>query len=131
MRLLALGLGAGVLLWLPVEDQGIHKALFFAAGSCAWAATWMLVSVSPRERGFFWRHLLTASLAGLLVSPLTVGLMLIKSGSHAHSTPDFSLAQMQAVFLRTPFWMGGGFLLGLGAATWRMAGYNSAADKDR
>ena len=65
------------------------------------------------------RRLLAAAALGLLVGagvPLvTLALMALKTGLHAHG-PEFTVAEISWVASRLPWWAAGGGLAGLGAA---------------
>jgi hypothetical protein len=52
---------------------------------------------------------------------VAIFLMALKSGIHGHGTPDFTVAQMQEILLRTPFFAISGLLVGLGSGFWRFA----------
>jgi hypothetical protein len=121
MRLLALALGIVLLLWLPIEDVSEQSVVVFAALVSAWLALRYWLMVQTGEIRYWRRHLLVGALTGLLVTPLALFLMALKTGLHGHNTPDFTLEQMQAVLYRTPIWVFVGLLFGLGVALLRLA----------
>jgi hypothetical protein len=121
MRLLALALGIALLLWLPIEDVSEQSVVVFAALVSAWLALRYWLTVQPGEIRYWLRYLLVGALTGLLVTPLALFLMALKTGLHGHNIPDFTLEQMQAVFYRTPIWVFVGLLFGLGVALLRLA----------
>jgi hypothetical protein len=112
LRLAGLGLLAAFLAWLPVEDVRAGWPLGLAAGGCAWGA-WA-VQVRRGWRGGRLAALGTA--AGLAVAPLAVGLMLFKSGLHAHGFLDFGPGELLAMLAGAPLWMAAGALVGWLAA---------------
>jgi hypothetical protein len=123
MRLAALVIGAGLLVWLPFEDTGLWFVLVFAGMICAWlAARLMLILKLTGGRGLL-LYLLAGTLAGLMVAPVALLLMAFKSGLHGHGAPDFTPAQVQAVLLHSPAWGGSGLLLGLGCGLLRIADF--------
>ena len=98
LRLAGLAVGIGFFLWL--------------------AARMWLSLPAPLARRWPVMPLLGA-LAGLLVTPLALFLMAIKTGVHGHSGPDFSGSQLLVTLERTPYWTLAGLLLGSGLALWR------------
>ncbi len=121
LRIWGIVLGGGLLLWLPVEDSSDRWVLIFAAGisSLAAAQTWLWLENRFGRRGYW---LPTAGfLAGAMLTPAAFLLMAIKTGIHAHPTPDFNVQQIQALVLRTPVWLVSGLLVGLGLELFRRA----------
>jgi hypothetical protein len=134
LRFTALIIAVAIILWLPIEDVGVHYVLVFAILISAWlAARFFPVSTFPiawsnregrnREAGrrFIIKHIIIGTLSGVAVSPLALLLMAFKSGLHGHGQPDFTLSQMAAVLARTPVWALAGFLTALGIAIARLA----------
>ena len=140
LRLTALIIAVAIILWLPIEDVGVHYVLVFAILISAWlAARFLTVATFPvapsqallgrnregrnREAGrrFIIKHIIIGTLSGAAVSPLALLLMAFKSGLHGHGQPDFTLSQMAAVLARTPVWALAGFLTALGIAIARLA----------
>jgi hypothetical protein len=118
-RRLAILVGAAWLVWLLlVEDRRPTGALAFAALFCALAGTqvWSRQSLPARQRGMALAALGLA--AGLAISPLALLLMAIKTGLHAHPSPDYSGAQVVAVLQLLPALAFGGLLVGLGTGFW-------------
>jgi ABC-type enterochelin transport system permease subunit len=114
LRILAIVLGGCLLLWLPVEDSRDHWALMFAAAICSLAAAHIFLRLKKHfGKRSYWLPL-AGLLAGALVTPAAFLLMAIKTGLHAHQTPDFTGDQIQAVVVRTPIWVISGLLVGLG-----------------
>jgi hypothetical protein len=119
LRLAGLAVGIGFFLWLPFEDTDILWPLAFAALIVLWLAARMWLSLpAPLARRWPVMPLLGA-LAGLLVTPMALFLMAIKTGVHGHSGPDFSGSQLLVTLERTPYWTLAGLLLGSGLALWR------------
>lgn len=119
LRYYTLLLSALLLIWFPFEDSNEQLATAFAAAICAELAARLAVRWASPQPASLLKHLLLGTLAGLMVAPLTFFLMAIKTGLHGHAAPDFTGAQVIAVFLRTPVWGLGGLLIGLGVAIWR------------
>lgn len=129
MRLAAIALGLAFLLWLPFEDVDLNYVYFFALAISSWWGVRLLISVPPDPKSSLARHLLVGLLAGLAVTPLALGLMAFKTGIHGHGAADFTPAQISAVIHRTLVWIGGGVLISLGSALWRLAGEDRFDEK--
>jgi len=123
-RLTALLLGFGILIWLPVEDQSELGVLIASGAICTWIGARLLITPPKKDWQLILRHALVGSGAGLILAPLAIILMAFKSGIHGHGTPDFSVAQMQSVLSRIPFFVLSGFLIGLGSGIFRLAKRN-------
>ena len=121
LRLTALLLGFGILIWLPIEDQSELGVLITSGAICTWIAARLLITSPQNDRQLILRHVLVGSGAGLILAPMAIILMAIKSGIHGHGTPDFSVAQIQSVLSRIPFFVLSGFLIGLGSGILRLA----------
>lgn len=121
LRLSAVVLGLALLLWIPFEDVNLNFILFFALAISSWWGVRLLLNVSHDPKRILLRHLLVGLLAGLAVTPLAIVLMAFKTGVHGHGIPDFNAAQIEAALWRTPIWVGGGVLIGLGSALWRLS----------
>lgn len=133
-RLVVIFSAVAFLFWLPLEDVHSLTVQGFAAWFC-WLAAWRwgptasikIVRAEKMARPTM-SWLIRTSLAlaegvffGLLVAPLAVLLMLLKSGLHGHPSPDFSLEQVQEVLWRVPLWCLVGALLKLGTSLLKMA----------
>jgi hypothetical protein len=129
LRISAFLLGIIVLIWLTIEDENTIGVVVISGAICIWAAFWVLVKPVEGGSQIILRHSLVGLGAGLAVSLLGILLMALKSGIHGHSSPDYSIAQMQEVLSRTPFFALSGFLVGLGSGFWRLARSNASADK--
>ena len=62
--------------------------------------------------------LVTGILVGLAIAPLTILLMAIKTGIHAHPIPDYSYEQIFTVISRIPVWVISGLLIVFGIGIW-------------
>jgi hypothetical protein len=120
-RWLGIGLGAAVLIWLSLEENKILPAILLATGLCSWAAVNLLRESGTSSRQLIFRSAAVGLLAGLLVSPVAISLIIIKGGLHTHPQPDFSPDQIQAVFSRMIYFTVSGFLLGMASALFRIA----------
>ena len=120
MRWAAILLGMVLLCWLPIEDTSENFALGMALALSVWgAATYLILPQKPFASPL-WNALLAGSLTGGAITPLTLLLMAFKSGLHSHPTPDFTPTQIVSIINRTPIWLLGGFLIGLGSSLWRV-----------
>jgi hypothetical protein len=119
LRLAGLALGIGFFLWLPFEDIDILWPLVFAALIVLWLAARLWLAIPEHLSRRWFAVPLLGALAGLLVSPLALFLMAVKTGVHGHSGPDFSGSQLLVTLERTPYWILAGLLLGGGLALWR------------
>jgi hypothetical protein len=100
--------------WLPFEDTSEIIPLLLACLFSAWMAAVYLSKPQKRFRATLPNYILAGTLAGMAITPLTLLLMALKTGLHGHATPDFTTQQIVSVVQRTPIWVGGGFLIGLG-----------------
>ncbi len=121
LRIAAFVLVCGLLLWLPVEETSERYAILFGFGIYTWWSIRWLITHPPDAKGFIIRHLLMGILAGPGVTLVASFLMVFKIGLHLHPTPDFTLVQFYSVLLRTPVWIGIGFILGLGLGLLRLS----------
>lgn len=113
-------LGLILFVWLPFEDSNERIATAIAAAASLRLAAYLAINksglIQPKS---ITGHLLLGFLSGLLVAPLAFLLMAIKTGLHGHAAPDFTSAQVIAVYQRLPIWSLGGLLIGLGVGLWR------------
>ena len=104
-------------IWLSYEDRSLTSVMLVAA-AILMAASLTIFYRSiwqrdlPGSRGFFWIALL-GLVAGLSMSLLTVGLLVVKISLHNHSVPDFSVLDMVSVLSRIPIWGIVGLLSGV------------------
>jgi hypothetical protein len=119
-RISGLILGIGILIWLPVEEQSELGVLIISGVICTWSAVWILRGPVENDRQILLRHGVVGVGAGLLLAPLAVLLMALKTGIHGHGTPDFTVGQMQLVLSRVPYFVLSGFLVGMGIGLWRL-----------
>ena len=110
LRISGLLIGFLFLIWLPFEDVAILYTLLLALGLGAWG---MLRFVLKKNFNQI-RWAATGVVAGLLVPPLVLALMAIKSSLHAHGFSDFALPQIQTVLWGTPWFALAGLLFGIG-----------------
>ena len=120
LRIAGLLLGIGVIVWLPVEERNELGVLLISGAICIWSAIWLLDKPIPNDKQLILRHVLVGMGAGLVVAPVAILLMAIKSGIHGHGTPDFTISQMQVVLSRIPYFLLSGTLVGVGSGLWRM-----------
>jgi hypothetical protein len=97
--------GLLALAWLGFEDRGLA-----AVTLVAWMISLSSLMTARARRsslaesgpsGMRW-WILAGAAAGALVGPIVAALILLKTGLHAHPTPDFSTAQIISVLARIP-----------------------------
>ena len=128
-RISALIVGIAWLIWLSIEDLSERWVLLFSVTICVLLAVRFLIYYSAqrsknedkypqnREQRSARRFLfypLVGALTGLAVTPVAIFLMALKTGLHGHFAPEFTSAQVFIVLIRTPIWIVGGLLIGVG-----------------
>ncbi len=113
-------LGIGILVWLPFEERSELGVLLISGAICTWSAFWILRVRVESEKQLLLRHGVIGAGAGLLIVPVALLLMALKTGLHGHGTPDFTVGQMQLVLSRVPYFIISGFLVGVGSGLWRV-----------
>lgn len=96
--------------WLPVEDVSLGAVTLLAAGLCGWLGVWCALrwpARLPPERYPLW-----GLAVGLAVPVAAIGLMVFKSGLHAHGYSDFTAQQMGQMLKGGFGWAGGGLAMG-------------------
>ena len=129
LRVVAWLIGVALFLWLPFEDTGVEAVLVFSALISGWWAIRLLAGDAPNEQKIILRHVSLGTLAGLVVSPLALLLMGLKTGLHGHPVADFTVDQIQSILASTPAWILAGLILGLGGGLWQAS--RSALDAQR
>ena len=119
LKLCALLLGIVILVWLPVEETTVTGVLVISGLICAWIGVWLMVKTDSSPKQVIIRHVLIGGGAGLLLAPLAILLMAIKTGIHGHGSPDFTIEQMESVFYQVPYYVLCGALIGAGAGLLR------------
>lgn len=119
-RLILIGGGLTVFLWLRLEDHGVATAVTMGLLVATLALTGWLW---PRLAGRLFRPgqlalaaVLTGAGLGLLTAFSAAALMLLKTGFHGHLNPDYPAGVMAGTLARAPAWALAGGLLGLAAA---------------
>jgi len=118
MRLLAICLGISLLLWLPIEDTAVTWTILFAMSISVWLAIAFLIKKPLSFRFLLYDHILAGALAGFLVTPIALLLIVFKTGLHTHEAPDYTIEQFISTVWKTPIWIVGGLLIGLGSGIW-------------
>jgi hypothetical protein len=116
-RLLALGYGIALFVWLSVEDVAVWPAALFGLG----LSSLIVILLTLDKIGGRWlagRYLLVLGLLlgaadGLGTSVATAVLMFFKNARHAHVLPDYPVDMIIAVLERAPLWAAAGALAGL------------------
>lgn len=120
LRITGLILGIVVLVWLPVEERSELGVLIISGVICTWSAIWLLSNPVQGDKQLIMRHTFVGAVVGLILAPLAILLMAVKSGIHGHGTPDFTVNQLQDVLSRIPYFVLSGFLVGVGSGLWCM-----------
>lgn len=117
-RLLALGYGSSVFVWLTLEDNAVWPVTLLGLGL---ALLIVYLTLADKMGGQLfpmrWLPLVSAAggaLAGLAAGMSITGLMFFKNALHAHIFPDYPPGLMLATLQRTPAWTAVGALVGLG-----------------
>lgn len=114
-RLIALGYGLALFIWLQVEDNSpLPVALFGSGLSILLTLDRLSRTVPPRYR--LAGSAALGAIAGLGATLATVALMVLKTGMHSHVFPDYPPGQMLELLQRAPVWTVAGALAGLGVA---------------
>lgn len=129
-RVTAVLLGIGLLVWLSIEDQNTSFVIIFSGAICTWLGARILFVLTTNRRQFVAKHVFVGFGAGVILAPIAVFLMAVKTGIHGHGSPDFTIAQIQAVLAKTPYFMLAGALLGLGSGLWRLARNDPSLEGD-
>jgi hypothetical protein len=121
VRISGLLLGILIMVWLSIEESSTLGVVILSGMACSWTAGWLLQKTSTDGNQLIFWPIIIIGGAGLLLAPLAILLMALKSGLHGHGTPDFSPGQLQAVFSRMPFYTMAGILIGTGFGLLRYA----------
>ena len=116
-RLLALGYGIALFVWLSVEDTASWPAAVFGLGLSSLIVI-LLTLDKIGGRRLAGRYLpvfglLLGALIGLGSSPAAAVLMFFKNARHAHIFLDYPAGMILAVLERAPLWAAAGALAGL------------------
>jgi hypothetical protein len=115
LRIYGLLLLLVVLLWIPIEDVTEGVAILLAAALTSWGVAYYFLLPTGTSVSRWLRYAGAGAFAGLALTPLTIILMILKTGLHLHDGPDFTPYQMARVVEWTPLWISAGLLIGLGA----------------
>jgi hypothetical protein len=118
---LTLGIAAAFwFVWLGVEDQGTITVLLLAAAMItpmALLGYQHLIAPLPHVgKRRFVSILFVGLLGGLLIAPMAILLMAVKTSLHNHGIPDFSRTEVINVLYSTPAWTVGALLLAAAGA---------------
>lgn len=119
LRISTFLLGVVVLVWLTIEENSEFGVLLISGLLCTWGAVFFLNKIHPCRKQFVLWHVAVGGAAGLLLAPLAILLMALKSGIHGHGTPDFVLGQVQAILSRVPIYIAAGVLTAAGSGLLR------------
>jgi hypothetical protein len=119
LRLLAILLGVILFVWFSFEDHNVTWVILFASALCMLGAAWLLAHSPWPAKGKGWlAYPLAGLLGGTATTPIALLLMAIKTGLHGHSVPDYTSAQLTAVLISFPVWIGAGAVIGFGTGLW-------------
>jgi hypothetical protein len=121
LKLGGLVLGIAILIWLPIEDSNEVGVLVLSGLICAWAGIWLLQETDQTKLRTIFKYTIIGGGAGLLMGMVAILLMAIKTGIHGHGTPDYTPEQILEIISRTPIFVIGGALLGVGGGLLRIA----------
>jgi hypothetical protein len=114
LRWIGLGAGALTLVWLPIEDTRTSFLTILAILWTVWTGAFL--SIRPKLRAWFgggqWRGTTFGAGVGLLVFPVSLGLVFFKAAVHAHGFLDFSGSQLLGLLNLVPVWVAIGALAG-------------------
>jgi hypothetical protein len=118
IRLIAMGYGLALFLWLSVEDNTVWPVTLFGVGLSAL----MLIltfsdKLSGRQIPMRFLPLTAAAFGGLMgmgTAVATAALMFFKNAVHAHVFLDYPLGLMIAIVQRSFVWAAAGALMALG-----------------
>jgi hypothetical protein len=119
LRFSAFLLGAVILVWLTIEETREFGVLVISGLICTWGAAYFLYRTKLGRRQMVLWHVAVGGMAGLLLAPLAILLMALKSGIHGHGTPDFTPGQLQAILSRARIYILAGILIGAGSGLLR------------
>ena len=116
-RLIAIGYGILIFLWLSPEDQAVWPTVLLGAGLAGLVILlWLLGRYGGRHLPARYVPAVTTVVGagiGLGTSLATVALMFFKDARHAHPFPDHPPGLLLAILERGPVWALAGGLTGL------------------
>ena len=118
-------LGIVILIWLPIEESNKIFVLILSGLVCAWAGIWLLQGTYKTKLRTIITYILVGGGAGLMMGLVAILLMAIKTGIHGHGTPDYTPEQIIEILLRTPFFVLGGVLIGVGGSLLRIVQWDT------
>jgi dolichyl-phosphate-mannose--protein O-mannosyl transferase len=121
LKIMAILLGAALLLWIPFEDSSTRWVRLFSMLICCLGAIYACQKIAPEKQRRWYTYPSVGLLAGVLVTPTTILLMAFKSGLHGHGSPDFTPTQVSSVLSSWPVWTAAGLLAGLAVVIWQKA----------
>ena len=114
LRMLAILLGIALLFWFPLEDSSENPSILFAYFISTWLVSALLKRLKKQSLITIINVIFAGILAGAIITPLILFLMVLKTGLHAHLVPDYTYEQFISIINRTPIWLTSGFLAGMG-----------------
>ena len=118
-------LGIVILIWLPIEESNKIFVLILSGLVCAWAGIWLIQGNHITKLRTIIKYILVGGGAGLMMGLVAILLMAIKTGIHGHGTPDYTPEQIIEILLRTPFFVLGGVLIGVGGSLLRIVQWDT------
>jgi drug/metabolite transporter (DMT)-like permease len=105
--------GVVAFVWLSLEENSLWSVLVLGGACTALSLLHAHYAYALGTR--FQRAVRTALIGGLLGGGTALAalcLMFLKTATHAHIVPDYSLEQMLGMAMRVPVWTAAGILLG-------------------
>ncbi len=125
VRLLAIGYGIMLFVWVTLEDNAIWPVSLLGLGLAILIVYLTIIDkINGQLFAVRWLPFIgiaSGGLIGLTAGLCITGLMFFKNAVHAHVFLDFPLGLMLAMLQRTPSWTAVGALLGLGSGLGWMA----------
>jgi hypothetical protein len=119
LRLLIVGWGAVIFIWLSLEDNtALPVAILGTGAAFLFASQWLLSHFGGKPLAPAYAYaggVLFGALVGVGAAVTTAVLMLGKTVAHSHTFPDYPVGQIVAMLARTPVWGMVGALLMLSA----------------
>jgi len=136
LRLLTMGYGLLIFIWLTPEDNMVWPVALLGFGLALLSIIWLVQrrlggSVFP-ARYVLMSGALLGGIIGLGSALSSTGLMFFKNALHAHVFWDFPPGMVAAMLTRAPSWALAGGLAGLGVGClwlwWKSAAYRNSAN---
>ena len=112
-RIYAFLIGFFVFAWLPFEDPNLRWVIMFSAAIAVWIGV-KILGILMGKWSKALAYPLSGLLAGLCLTLIALGLMLIKNGLHGHDAPDFTYEDVVYLLQISYVWVVVGTIIGTG-----------------